>query len=209
MCPGVPGSHHHGRLRHQELRRPSRQRRHNQSDHLFHQLGKRALQDDHASSASQPGEQLRNRGDRCGGRDPEPGDGLRISRGRPANNTGSSSISSFNNLQEKVKATIHLGGFTESYVTSQNNKSGFAAVPNYSNGNFNTPGAIVRFNPTDGSLNTAIPFPNVLYLAMDPAEKHLLAFTNADDDAHWVDLTTIDSVTQVPMVSVLTITGLT
>ncbi len=125
------------------------------------------------------------------------------------NNTGSSSISSFNNLQEKVKATIHLGGFTESYVTSQNNKSGFAAVPNYSNGNFNTPGAIVRFNPTDGSLNTAIPFPNVLYLAMDPAEKHLLAFTNADDDAHWVDLTTIDSVTQVPMVSVLTITGLT
>ena len=125
------------------------------------------------------------------------------------NNTGSSSISSFNNLQETVKATIHLGGFTESYVTSQNNKSGFAAVPNYSNGNFNTPGAIVRFNPTDGSLNTAIPFPNVLYLAMDPAEKHLLAFTNADDDAHWVDLTTIDSVTQVPMVSVLTITGLT
>ena len=56
---------------------------------------------------------------------------------------------------------------------------GFAAVPNYSNGNLPAlPGAIVRFNPTDGSLNTAIPFPNVRYLAMDTAEKHLLAFTD-------------------------------
>ena len=35
----------------------------------------------------------------------------------------------------------------------------------------------MRFNPTDGSLNTDIPFPYVQYLAMDTAEKHLLAFT--------------------------------
>jgi DNA-binding beta-propeller fold protein YncE len=117
------------------------------------------------------------------------------------NNTGSDTLSSFNNFLEAVKATIQLGGFTESFVTSVNNKAGFAAVPNYSNGNFATPGAIVRFNPTDGSLNTAIPFPNVRYLAMDPAEKHLLAFTDVDDDAHWVDLTKIDPTTQVPVVT--------
>jgi hypothetical protein len=119
------------------------------------------------------------------------------------NNTGSNTLSSFNNLQEVVKATVQLGGFTESFVTSTDNKSGFAAVPNYSNGNFNTPGAIVRFNPTDGSLNTAIPFPNVRVVALDPAEKHLLAFTDKDDDAHWVDLTTLDPATQLPVVSVL------
>ncbi len=119
------------------------------------------------------------------------------------NDTGSNTLSSFNNLQETVKATIQLGGFTESFVTTNNNKSGFAAVPNYSNGNFNVPGAIVRFNPTDGTLNTAVPFPNVRILALDPAEKHLLAFTDADDDAHWVDLTTLDPATQLPVISVL------
>ena len=116
------------------------------------------------------------------------------------NNTGSSSLSSFNNLQESVKATIQLGGSTESFVTTVNNQSGFAAVPKYSNGSGNTPGAIVRFNPTDGSLDTAIPFPHVRILALDPApaEKHLLAFTDADDNAHWVDLTTTDTNTTVP-----------
>jgi DNA-binding beta-propeller fold protein YncE len=119
------------------------------------------------------------------------------------NNTGSNSISSFNNNLESVKATIALGGWTESFVTSQSNKFGFAAVYNYSNGTFRTPGAIVRFNPTDGSLNTQIQFPNVRYIAMDAAEKHLLAFTDVDDSAHWVDLTTIDPSTQVPAVSVL------
>ncbi len=34
------------------------------------------------------------------------------------NNTGSNSISSFNNNQEAVKATIQLGGWTQSFVTS-------------------------------------------------------------------------------------------
>ena len=121
------------------------------------------------------------------------------------NNTGSNTLSSFNNLEESVKATIQLGGFTESFVTTVDNKSGFAAVPNHFNGNFNASGAIVRFNPTDGSVNTSgtIPFPHVRILALDPAEKHLLAFTDADDDAHWVDLTTIDPATQLPAVSVL------
>ena len=126
------------------------------------------------------------------------------------NNTGSNTLSSFNNLAEAVKATIDLGGFTESFVTTLNNKSGFAAVPSYSNGTGNIPptpatGAIVRFNPTDGSLNTAIPFLNVRILALDnpPAEKHLLAFTDSDDNAHWVDLTTINPATQLPVVSVL------
>jgi len=89
-------------------------------------------------------------------------------------------------------------------VTSVSNKFGFAAVYNYSNG---LPpartGAIVRFNPTDGSLNTQIPFPNVRYLAMDPAEKHLLAFADGDSTAYWVDLTTNDPVTQVPLVTPL------
>ncbi len=94
------------------------------------------------------------------------------------NNTGSNTISSLNNNLESVKATIQLSGSTESFVTSANNKFGFAAVYNYSNGTFRTPGAIVRFNPTDGSLNTQIPFSNVRYIAMDVAEKHLLAFTD-------------------------------
>jgi len=120
------------------------------------------------------------------------------------NNTGSNSISSLNNNLESVKGTINLGGSTESFVTSVSNFIGFAAVPSYSNGTFRVPGAIVRFNPTDGSLNTQIMFPNVQYLAMDVAEKHLLAFTAVDDDAHWVDLTTIDPTTLVPVVSVLT-----
>ncbi len=122
------------------------------------------------------------------------------------NNTGSNSISSLNNNLESIKATIQLSGFTESFVTAVNNKVGFAAVYNYSNGTFRTPGAIVRFNPTDGSLNTQIPFANVRYIAMDAAEKHLLAFTdvqNNPDSAHWVDLTTIDPVTEVPQVYVL------
>jgi hypothetical protein len=114
------------------------------------------------------------------------------------NNTGSNSISSFNNNLEAVKATIGLTGYTESFVTSVNNKVGFAAVPNYSNGSFRVPGAIVRFNPTDGSLNTQIQFPNVLYLGMDPAEKHLVAFTQSDYVPYWVDLSTLDPNTQVP-----------
>lgn len=132
------------------------------------------------------------------------------------NDTGSNTLSSFNNLQEVVKATIQLGGFTESFVTTNNNKSGFAAVPNYSNGNFNVPGAIVRFNPTDGSLNTAIPIPkigctssecipSVRVVALDPAEKHLLAFSDADDNARWVDLTTTDATTLVPPYYTLTL----
>jgi hypothetical protein len=119
------------------------------------------------------------------------------------NNTGSNSISSFNNNLEAVKATINLGGSTQSFVTSVDNKVGFAAVPNYSNGNPPIlPGAIARFNPTDGSLNTAVPLPNVQYIAMDTAEKHLLAFTNVDNNAHWVDLTTLD-VNGLPVISVL------
>ena len=93
------------------------------------------------------------------------------------NDTGSEAISSLNNLQESVKGTISLSGFTESFVSSVNNKFGFAAVSNYNNGTYRTPGAIVRFNPTDGSLNTQIQFPSVHYLGMDGLEKHLLAFT--------------------------------
>ena len=114
------------------------------------------------------------------------------------NNTGSNTISSFNNNDEAVKGTVSLGGWTESFVTSTDNFVGFAAVYNYSNGTFRTPGGIARFNPTDGSTNTAIPFPNVRYLGLDTTEQHLLAFTDVDDNAHWVDLTTIDPNTEVP-----------
>jgi DNA-binding beta-propeller fold protein YncE len=114
------------------------------------------------------------------------------------NNTGSNTISSLNNNLEAVKATVSLSGYTESFVTSQSNKVGFAAVPNYSNGSFRIPGAIVRFNPTDGTLNTQIQFPNVLYLGMDPAEKHLMAFTQSDYLPYWVDLSVLDPNTQVP-----------
>ena len=119
------------------------------------------------------------------------------------NNTGANSISSFNNNLEAVKATISLGGWTQSFVTSTSNKFGFAAVYDYSNGNPPAlPGAIARFNPTDGSLNTFIPFANVRYLAMDTAEKHLLAFTDVDSNARWVDLTALDA-NGLPIVSVL------
>ncbi len=78
-----------------------------------------------------------------------------------------------------------------------------------SNGNPpNAPGGIVRFNPTDGSFNTYdVPFPYVRYLAMDTAEKHLLAFTDVDDNAHWVDLTTADPKTQAPPYYTLTLTN--
>jgi DNA-binding beta-propeller fold protein YncE len=114
------------------------------------------------------------------------------------NNTGSNTISSLNNNLEAVKATVSLSGYTESFVTSVSNKVGFAAVPNYSNGSFRVPGAIVRFNPTDGTLNTQIQFPNVLYLGMDPAEKHLMAFTQSDYLPYWVDLSVLDPNTQVP-----------
>ncbi len=130
------------------------------------------------------------------------------------NNVGSNSISSLNNNLEEVKGTIDLGGRTQSFVTSSDNKFGFAAVPNYSNGlPPNLPGAINRFNPTDGSLNTAIPFPYVTYLAMDPAQKHLLAFTqgntvatNGDDNAYWVDLSATDPTTGFPPIAALSIT---
>ena len=127
------------------------------------------------------------------------------------NNTESNSISSFNNIEEAVKGTIQLGGYTQSFVTSTDDQSGFAAVPNVSNGNPpNLPGGIVRFNPTDGSLNNDIPFPYVQYLALDTAEHHLLAFTQgapvvtvnsvtvSDDTANWVDLTAIDLAKGVP-----------
>ncbi len=121
------------------------------------------------------------------------------------NNTGANTISSLNNNLEAIKGTVDLGGWTESFVTSVNNKFGFAAVYNYSNATYRTPGAIVRFNPTDGSQNTQVPFPNIRYLAMDVAEKHLLAFTDVEDSAHWVDLNANDPVTQVPPVYVLTL----
>ncbi len=130
------------------------------------------------------------------------------------NNVGSNSISSLNNNLEAVKGTINLGGLTRSFVTSTDNKFGFAAVPNYSNGlPPNLPGAINRFNATDGSLNTAIPFPYVTYLAIDPAQKHLLAFTqgdtaatNGDDNAYWVDLSANDSATGFPPIASLSLT---
>jgi DNA-binding beta-propeller fold protein YncE len=123
------------------------------------------------------------------------------------NNTGSNTISSFNNNTEAVKGSIALSGYTESFVTSTSNKVGFAAVPNYNNGTFRVPGAIVRFNPTDGSLNTQIMFPNVLYIGMDTAEKHLMAFTQSDNLAYWVDLSSVDANTQVPPYYPLTLTG--
>jgi hypothetical protein len=47
-----------------------------------------------------------------------------------------------------------------------------------------------------------MPFPNVQYLAIDTAEKHLLAFTATDDNAHWVDLTALD-VNGLPVISAL------
>lgn len=132
------------------------------------------------------------------------------------NNTGSNSISSFNNLLEAVKGTINLGGSVQSFVTSVDNKIGFAAVPNYSNGlPPNLPGAINRFNPTDGSLNTAIPLPYATYLALDPAQRHLLAFTqgnvaaggNNDNNAYWVDLGADDPATGFPPISVLSLSN--
>jgi len=129
------------------------------------------------------------------------------------NNTGSNSISTLDNNQEKIRATIQLGGATLGFATSKSNQIGFAAVPGYSNGNPPIlPGAITRFNPYNGSLNTAIPFPYATYLVMDPAEKHLLIFTagdsatpNGDDNAYWVDLTTNDPNTGFPAISVLTL----
>jgi hypothetical protein len=128
------------------------------------------------------------------------------------NNTASNSISTFDNFQETVRATIQLGGWTQSFVTSKSNEFGFAAVYNVSNGNPpSLPGGIVGFNPTDGNLNPEIQFPYVRYLAMDTAEQHLLAFTQdapvvtvngvtvtQDDTANWVDLTTNDPATGVP-----------
>ena len=116
------------------------------------------------------------------------------------NNTESNSISSFNNLQEKVWATIPLGGYTQSFVTSMNNEFGYAAVPNVSNGNPpNLPGGIVGFNPSDGSLNPEIEFPYVQYLAMDTAEQHLLAFTQGS--APTVGVTDIQTITGAIQVS--------
>jgi hypothetical protein len=121
------------------------------------------------------------------------------------NNTGSGTISSFNNNLEAVKGTVSLGGSTESFVTNNTNKIGFAAVPDYNNGNAPLlPGAIARFNPTDGSTTPFIPFPYVRYLSMDIQGKHLLAFTDQPEvnsavsataayQAHWVDLTATDA----------------
>ncbi len=77
------------------------------------------------------------------------------------NNTGANTLSSFNNKQEVVKGAVALGGYTLSFVTGQENKTGYAAVPNYNNGTYRLPGAIVRFNPTDGSTLTQVQLPNV------------------------------------------------
>lgn len=130
------------------------------------------------------------------------------------NNTGAESISSFNSWDEAVKGTVSLGGWTESFVTSADNKFGFAAVYNYNNGLAPLiPGAIVRFNPVDGSLDQALPLPYVRYLAADVTTKHLLAFTDVPEvnaavsptaafQAHWVDLTTTD-VNGLPPISTL------
>ena len=110
------------------------------------------------------------------------------------NNTGANSISSFNNNLEAVKATINLGGSTQSFVTSIDNKFGFAAVPNYSNGNPpNASGAIARFNPTDGSLNTAVPFPMCTISPWTPPRSTCLPLPMCDSNARWVDLTTLDA----------------
>lgn len=115
------------------------------------------------------------------------------------NNSGANTISSFNNSQEVVKGTVSLGGYTQSFVTSTDNESGFAAVPNYSNGTYRDPGAVVRFNPTDGSTLTQVQLPNAEYLGMDTAEKHLMVFTSTDSLAYWVDLTNNDASTGVPV----------
>lgn len=56
-------------------------------------------------------------------------------------------------------------------------------------------------------MNTAVPLPNVQYIAMDTAEKHLLAFSGSDDVVRWVDLTTIDPNTEVPPYYTLTLSG--
>jgi len=137
------------------------------------------------------------------------------------NNTGSGTLTSFNNQTEASK-TINLGGYTESFVTSQDNKFAFAAVYSYSNGIptnsggtlVNAPGAIARFNPYDGSELPFVPMQYVRYLGMDPAEKHLLAFTDvlevnssisstAAYQAHWVDLTQNDPTTNLPVITML------
>jgi hypothetical protein len=129
------------------------------------------------------------------------------------NDTGSNAISTLDSYQEKIRATIALGGPTQSFVTSTDDQFGFAAVPSYNDGNPPIlPGAINRFNPYDGSLNTAIPFPYATYLAMDPAEKHLLVFTvgdtaasGGDDNVYYLDLTTNDPSTGFPAISVITL----
>jgi len=125
-----------------------------------------------------------------------------------ANTSNSQSVTSVENLTESAAQQTIFQNTVSSFVLSQDNKSGFAAIPNYQNSGGVLPGAVHAFNYIDGSTATVIPVPSVSWLAIDHAGKHILALTNNSDTAYWIDLTTVDLTQAVQNVAV-PIVGLT
>lgn len=111
-------------------------------------------------------------------------------------NGGAGSLSTFDNRGEKIRGTVTpacSGSIKSVALSTTSNKNGYAAVYGCSLGSAYQPGAIIQFDPYDASLTQTIPVPDPTYVALDPAEKHLLVFSDLDNSARWVDLTAADA----------------
>ncbi len=91
---------------------------------------------------------------------------------------------------EQRLASISTGGFTDSFLSTNDGKTGYVAVRNALIDN-TIPGVIEVLDlRTNRVITSWIPIPNVRYLAANHAVTKLLAFSDTSDDAYLIDPTT-------------------
>ncbi len=103
---------------------------------------------------------------------------------------GSNSFDAVNNAQEIVETSaLYVGGFSQSYVLSSDNKTLYAAVRNYQNST-GPQGAIVTIDYSSTKQVTGtIPVPNVRWIAINHAGNRLLAFSDNSNSMTILDPT--------------------
>ena len=102
----------------------------------------------------------------------------------------SNSFDAVNNAQEFLETSgLYVGGFSQSYVLSSDNKTLYAAVRNFQNST-GPQGAIVTVDYSSTKAVTgSIPVPNVRWVAINHAGNRLLAFSDNSDSMAIIDPT--------------------
>ena len=108
------------------------------------------------------------------------------------------SIDVNDNATESRLATIKLAGFTDSFLSTKDGKTGYAAVRN-GIANNTVPGLIQVLDlRSTFAITASIAVPNVRYISSNNAVTRLLAFSDTSDVVNSIDLTQT-TLTPVPV----------